>query len=82
MPGESLILHSSTLDKSSVRPLAQGEQRVRSFSGMGADEDIVVSAARAYVAALNKMVSYLSAQEEAAEQSAAAEAAAAQIAHA
>jgi 2-isopropylmalate synthase len=33
----------------------------RNFSGMGADEDIVVASARAYVSALNKLISFLSA---------------------
>lgn len=33
----------------------------RSFSGSGADEDIVVSSARAYVSALNKMIPYITA---------------------
>jgi len=37
----------------------------RSFSGSGADEDIVVSSARAYVSALNKMVGWLSASRSA-----------------
>lgn len=31
----------------------------RSFSGSGADEDIVVASARAYISALNKMISWL-----------------------
>lgn len=31
----------------------------RSFSGSGADEDIVVSSARAYVSALNKMIPFI-----------------------
>ena len=37
----------------------QGRSYERSFSGSGADEDIVVSSARAYVSALNKMIVYL-----------------------
>jgi 2-isopropylmalate synthase len=32
----------------------------RSFSGNGADEDIVVASVRAYVTALNKMIGWLS----------------------
>ncbi|KIY91904.1 hypothetical protein MNEG_16059 [Monoraphidium neglectum] len=31
----------------------------RSFSGSGADEDIVVASVRAYVTALNKMIGWL-----------------------
>ena len=46
---------------------AQGGKTQRSYSGSGAHEDIVVSSARAYVSALNKMIAYLSAQEKAAE---------------
>ena len=42
---------------------AQGGKTQRSYSGSGADEDIVVSSARAYVSALNKMIAYLSARE-------------------
>jgi 2-isopropylmalate synthase len=38
----------------------------RTYSGSGADEDIVMSSARAYVSALNKMISYLGAAERAA----------------
>lgn len=38
-------------------PLPQGGLNERCFNGSGADEDIVVSSARAYVNALNKMVS-------------------------
>ncbi len=41
--------------------LPQGNKTQRSFSGSGSDEDIVVSSARAYVSALNKMISYISA---------------------
>ncbi|KAL4429865.1 hypothetical protein ABPG77_010982 [Micractinium sp. CCAP 211/92] len=40
----------------------KGGKTQRSFSGSGADEDIVVSSARAYVSALNKMISYISAK--------------------
>ncbi len=39
----------------------QGSAKVqRSFSGNGADEDIVVSSVRAYVSALNKMIGWMS----------------------
>ncbi|WIA37513.1 hypothetical protein OEZ86_014425 [Tetradesmus obliquus] len=41
----------------------------RTFSGQGADEDIVVSSARAYVAALNKMIGFLSVVNRTAESS-------------
>jgi 2-isopropylmalate synthase len=37
----------------------------RGFSGSGADEDIVVASARAYVSALNKMISWLRARDAA-----------------
>jgi hypothetical protein len=40
----------------------QGGMTQRSFSGSGADEDIVVSSARAYVSALNKMIPYITAK--------------------
>ena len=45
---------------------AQGGKVQRSYSGGGADEDIVVSSARAYISALNKMIAYLSAEQRAA----------------
>jgi 2-isopropylmalate synthase len=37
----------------------KGDVTLRSFSGSGADEDIVSSSARAYVSALNKMIGYV-----------------------
>ena len=43
---------------------SQGRQYQRSFSGNGADSDIVVSSVRAYVSALNKLISFLAAREE------------------
>jgi 2-isopropylmalate synthase len=45
---------------------ARGVKTQRSYSGSGADEDIVTASARAYVSALNKMIAYLGAQERAA----------------
>lgn len=36
----------------------------RNFSGTGADEDIVVSSARAYISALNKMIGWLNAKTQ------------------
>jgi 2-isopropylmalate synthase len=33
----------------------------RNFSGNGADDDIVVSSARAYVSALNKLIAFIAA---------------------
>ena len=39
----------------------QGGMTQRSFSGSGADEDIAVSSARAYVSAMNKMIPYITA---------------------
>ncbi len=41
---------------------ANGLRAQRSYSGTGADEDIVVASARAYVSALNKMISYLASE--------------------
>jgi 2-isopropylmalate synthase len=38
----------------------QNRKVQRSFSGSGADEDIVVASVRAYTAALNKMIGWLS----------------------
>ena len=43
---------------------AQGVTRTRTFTGMGADEDIVTSSTRSYVSALNKMIAYLRGEEE------------------
>ncbi|KAK9842718.1 hypothetical protein WJX74_001303 [Apatococcus lobatus] len=40
---------------------AQGRQSQRTFSGSGADEDIVVASARAYVSGLNKLVAVMKA---------------------
>ncbi len=37
----------------------QGRKAQRTFSGSGADEDIVVSSARAYVSGLNKLVAFM-----------------------
>lgn len=45
---------------------AQGGKVQRTYSGGAADEDIVVSSARAYTSALNKMIAYLSVAERAA----------------
>lgn len=42
---------------------AQGSYSKRTFNGSGADVDVVVSSARAYVSALNKMISFLSRQD-------------------
>ena len=38
----------------------------RSFSGTGADSDIVVASARAYASALNKMIAFVAAGQAAA----------------
>lgn len=48
------------------RTNAQDQTRQRLFTGQGADSDIVVASTRAYVAALNKMISHLAAVEPAA----------------
>lgn len=42
----------------------QGRRFERVFSGNGADEDIVVGSARAYVSALNKLISFYSASNQ------------------
>ena len=39
----------------------------RSFSGNGANQDIVVASARAYVSALNKLIAFVSASQRAAD---------------
>ena len=44
----------------------KGRQQQRTFSGQGAHEDVVVSSARAYISALNRMIPYISAQAHAA----------------
>ena len=54
---------------------AQGQKVQRSFSGTGADSDIVVASARAYASALNKMIAFVAAGQ------AAAQAAAADVRH-
>ena len=51
----------------------QGSSHVRLFTGTGADDDIVVSSARAYIAALNKLVKYVSQEEQRAADAAAAQ---------
>mmetsp|Transcript_50483 Transcript_50483/g.68641 ORF Transcript_50483/g.68641 Transcript_50483/m.68641 type:complete len:642 (-) Transcript_50483:532-2457(-) len=45
------VLHSASIH-------ADGETRKRKFSGVGSDFDVVVSSARAYTAALNKLISW------------------------
>ncbi|KAK9906563.1 hypothetical protein WJX75_004234 [Coccomyxa subellipsoidea] len=50
---------------------AQGGSTQRSFSGSGANEDIVVASARAYVSALNKLIAFMAASQRAAETAAA-----------
>ncbi|CAL5228020.1 g11082 [Coccomyxa viridis] len=47
---------------------AQGGATQRTFSGSGANEDVVVASARAYVSALNKLISFVSASQRAMEQ--------------
>lgn len=42
----------------------QGHTHIRAFSGTGADNDIVVSSVRAYVSALNKLISFVSKSEK------------------
>lgn len=52
--------------------LLQGGQTQRTFSGSGANEDIVVASARAYISALNKLIAFVSASQRAAESAATA----------
>ena len=47
---------------------AQGRMAQRNFSGNGADSDIVVASVRAYVSALNKLITFLRVQQETAEE--------------
>ena len=42
----------------------QGTPHQRFFTGTGADDDIVVSSVRAYIAALNKLVKHVSQEEK------------------
>lgn len=42
----------------------QGRQFQRVFSGNGADEDVIVGSVRAYISALNKLISYNSASNQ------------------
>ena len=41
-----------------------GTEKVRQFSGAGSDGDVVVSSARAYVSALNKMIAWTKRRSE------------------
>eukprot|EP00210_Caulerpa_lentillifera_P001480 g1420.t1 len=43
---------------------SQGRKYQRTFSGNGADTDIVVSSVRAYISALNKLISFASSHQE------------------
>lgn len=52
----------------------QGGSTQRTFSGSGANEDIVVASARAYVSALNKLIAFMAAGQRAAAASAPASA--------
>ncbi len=42
----------------------QGHSHLRTFSATGADDDIVVSSVRAYISAVNKLMSYVSKSEK------------------
>lgn len=46
------------------RLVLQGGSQRRLFTGNGADDDIVVSSVRAYIAALNKLLVYVSREEQ------------------
>ncbi len=66
--GHIHCLARETLLRSSLnttsKPVLQGRQFQRVFSGNGADEDVVVGSARAYISALNKLISYSSASSQ------------------
>lgn len=53
-----------TISTEAVVQTPQGRQYQRTFSGTGADGDIVVSSARAYVSALNKLIGFLSSRRK------------------
>mmetsp|Transcript_35645 Transcript_35645/g.100917 ORF Transcript_35645/g.100917 Transcript_35645/m.100917 type:complete len:656 (+) Transcript_35645:136-2103(+) len=50
--------------KAAGKLTAQGRTYDRTFTGMGADDDIVVASTRAYISALNKVITHLKAQQE------------------
>lgn len=54
------------LAQEAVVTSAQGRIYQRTFNGTGADEDVVVSSARAYVSALNKVIGFMSGKQQAA----------------
>lgn len=45
--------------------LRQGGATQRTFSGTGANQDVIVASARAYISALNKLISFMSASQRA-----------------
>ena len=45
--------------------LQQGGPTQRTFSGNGANQDVIVASARAYISALNKLISFMSASQRA-----------------
>ena len=47
--------------------MAQGPRQQRTFTGTGADEDIVVASARGYISALNKLIAFIGAANKQAE---------------
>lgn len=51
-------------DHEHAAPEVSAARKKRVFSGQGTDEDIVVSSARAYVAALNKLVAWKTKQQQ------------------
>lgn len=55
-----IIRPSGKLSDKAVTEHSTKGKVIRSFSGSGAHEDIVVSSARAYISALNKMISWMS----------------------
>jgi 2-isopropylmalate synthase len=55
--GEVTVRLQATNGSSSLRTSPQsGQDRVRTFGGYGADTDIIVASAKAYLAALNKLL--------------------------
>ena len=59
------VVIAPTSSAYSAKLTAQGRTYDRTFSGQGADDDIVVASTRAYVTALNKAIVYLQTQQNA-----------------
>jgi hypothetical protein len=59
-----VLRHNSDLKILVNLVFLQGNTHLRTFSGTGADDDIVVSSVRAYVSAMNKMIAFVSKAEK------------------